>query len=402
MRAIAASVLVLVISLAAASPLVVGADDTTKDAVDAKAPKSKIPVNKETTHVLGPIDKDGYVDFEAALNERLGKAVAPEKNANALLWKVLGPRPEGGNGMPEEFFKWLGIKEPPVDGEYWISINRYLENHAKIEPGDEATREVYDQQSRCGQRPWTAKECPHIAAWLRLNEKHLATVIEASKLPNYYNPLVSTKSPKGSSGLISALLPGVQKCRELAAALSARAMLRVSEGKVEEAWQDLLACHRLGRLIARGGGTLIESLVGIALDAVASNAELAFLDRAKLTPKQIRDCMRDLQALPPMPPAADKIDVGERFMMLDSILLIRRGDGDGLGLAGFPKKDDPAAQQALDAIDWGLIMRNGNKWYDRLAGAMRIKDRAEREKELDQIENDLQALAKKNKNMANV
>ena len=33
----------------------------------------------------GPLDKDGYVDFEAALNERLGKGVPPEKNANVSI-----------------------------------------------------------------------------------------------------------------------------------------------------------------------------------------------------------------------------------------------------------------------------------------------------------------------------
>ena len=40
--------------------------------------------------------------------------------------------------------------------------------------------------------------------------------------------------------------------REAARALTARAMLRVDEGKVDEAWDDLLACHRLARLAGQG------------------------------------------------------------------------------------------------------------------------------------------------------
>ena len=55
-----------------------------------------IPIGKDTTYVTGPIDKDGYIDYEAALNERLGKGITAETNCNALLFKAIGPRPEGG------------------------------------------------------------------------------------------------------------------------------------------------------------------------------------------------------------------------------------------------------------------------------------------------------------------
>ena len=68
-------------------------------------PAPKLPLGKDTTYVTGPLDKDGYIDYEAALNDRLGAGVAPEKNANVLLWEVLGLMPEGFNRMPAEFFK---------------------------------------------------------------------------------------------------------------------------------------------------------------------------------------------------------------------------------------------------------------------------------------------------------
>ena len=44
----------------------------------------------------------------------------------------------------------------------------------------------------------------------------------------------------------------MQKCREMVNALTARAMLHAGQGRREEAWQDLLACDRLGRLLAQG------------------------------------------------------------------------------------------------------------------------------------------------------
>src|SRR5207247_1529236 len=99
-------------------------------------------------------------------------------------------------------------------------------------------------------------------------EKPLALVIEATKRPAYFNPLIVRRTEHGPGTIPNALLSSAQDCRSLAAALVSRAMLRISEGKFDDVWKDLLACHRLGRLVGRGG-TLIEALVGISIDAVA-------------------------------------------------------------------------------------------------------------------------------------
>src|SRR5438309_6686705 len=95
-------------------------------------PKPKLPLGKETTYITEPLDKDGYLDYEAALNDRLGKGITPEKNANVLIWKAIGPRPEGGKGMPAEYFKRLGIDEPPEKGDYFIGLGTYMKDHLKL------------------------------------------------------------------------------------------------------------------------------------------------------------------------------------------------------------------------------------------------------------------------------
>jgi len=335
-----------------------------------------------------PADKDGKIDYEAALHDRLGAGITPEKNANVLLWKAFGPTPEGGPGMPAEFYRRMGIEEPPKQGNYFVGLTAFARDHLKLDPGDASP--FYDQQGWASKRPWKVTDYPQIAEWLKLNEKPLALVIEATRRPEYYNPIVGRSPDNKPTMLMGALLPNVQKCRELAAALTARAMLRTEEGKLDDAWQDLLACHRLGRYVARGG-TLIEALVGIAIDAVAANADLAYLERAKLTSKQVLERLKDLQALPPMPPMADKIDVGERFMGLDTVRFLGRGgDMGGPGAKKLSAED----LKALAAIDWDGIARDCNKWYDRMVAALRIKDRAEREKELDKVEKELAELAK--------
>jgi hypothetical protein len=356
--------------------------------------KPKFTIGKETTYVTGPVDADGYIDYAAALNERLSKGIKPDDNANVLLWKVFGPRPEGKK-MPPEFFKWLGTPEPPESGDYFIGLTRFVREQLKVEPGEKVD-EINAQMDRAVQRPWTAKAYPELAAWLKANEKPLALTVEASKRPLYYNPLVPTRTGNKSSGLIGALLPTVQKCRELANVLTARALLHIGEGRPDAAWQDLLVCHRLGRLVARGS-TLIEALVGFAIDAIAAKADLVILDSTKLTAKQLRDCLRDLRQLPAMPALADKVNLAERFVFLEAVLMI---DREGLryleALSGgeTPKAPTAIMQRLQGKIDWDPALRNGNQWFDRLVAAMRLKDRNEREKKLAQLEDELKKLKK--------
>jgi hypothetical protein len=352
-------------------------------AVRADEPKksdSKLPLGKDTTVVTGPLDKDGFLDYEAALNEQLSKGIAPEKNANALLVQVFGRKPEG-SAMPPQYYKLLGVKEPPAASTYFLDIGRYLREIEKL--NDAAMKPVFDQHGLATQRPWSAAVFPKIADWLEANEKPLALVREAVIRPEYYNPLVSSHR-NGPGSLMSALLSSVQKCREVSGALTARAMLRTAEGKTDEAWTDLLACHRLGRLVARGG-TIIEMLVGIAIDTNAANADVAFLANAKLDSKRIQLCRKDLEALPPMPAVADKIGVTERFMFLDTLQMTLRGDAKGNAVGPL---------QSLKPADWTPVLRDANALYDRMAAATRRPERAKREKEFDKIEEELKALKK--------
>ncbi|HEV3236672.1 MAG TPA: hypothetical protein VGZ25_06760 [Gemmataceae bacterium] len=356
--------------------------------------KSTFTVSPETTYVTGPLDKKGHVDYVSALNERLGKDIKPENNANVLIWQALWPHPEGGT-LPPEYFQWLGIESPPEKGDYLVGWQDYAKEHLKIH--QENGRDPWlDRMQKAASWPWTAKENPELADWLMLNEKPLTVLMEATRRPEYFNPLVPNRTEDWSPGLIGALLPQVQKCRELATTLTCRAMLRIAEGKTEEAWHDLLACHRLGRLIARGG-SLIEMLVGIAIDQVASKADLAFLDHASLTPKQALAYLEDLQKIPPMPALADKMDLGERFMLLDGMMSASHQgvsvfDDPSRLIEGRPPSDQSKARLFTFNVNWDPALRNANAWLDRWVAALQIKDRQARMQELASIAEDLRTL----------
>lgn len=376
---------------APATPVFMQESEPKKD----DAPKKRKPnftIGKDTTYVEGPVGKDGYIDYEAALNERMKKGATPENNSNVLLWKAMGPAPEGA-AMPAEFYRWLGIEEPPEQGDYLVGMEKYIREHLKITEHDQAN-EVRNLLERVTSRPWKAADFPQIAGWIKANEKPLALVVEAGKRSHYFSPLVSRKD-KGPASLIAALLPGVQKCREFTSLLAARAMLHLGEGRPDQAWQDLQACHRLARHVVKGA-TLIEGLVGIAIETIAANGDLAYLAHAKLTTQQIQARLRDLQHLPALAPMADKLDTGERFMFLDSVKLIEQGGLEALermaGAADPKKPPSPFAQKYFESINWDPALRTANKWYDRLVAMARIKDYEERHKTMLQFDHDIKEL----------
>ena len=188
-----------------------------KEKKDEKGKKRKLSfsVGKDTTFVDGPLDKEGRIDYETALNERLREGVTAENNANVLLFKAFGPHPDGAK-LPDAFFQWMKIKAPPEDGDYFVDLGKFIDLK-----GDEAQK-IFDKMDRVMTRPWAAKDHPEIAAWLKKNEKPLAVAIEASKRTHYYYPLLGSRKDGKSQGLITALVSGVQYSRTFATALSAR------------------------------------------------------------------------------------------------------------------------------------------------------------------------------------
>ncbi len=351
--------------------LVCGADET--------PPAPQLPLGKDTTYVVGPLDKYGYIDYETALNAELSKGITPEKNANVLLIRAFGPAPAGGDGLPTAYFKWLDAPVPPKDGEYFLSLT---DAPARLGFTQEQVTALYEFLDRAMQRPWAAKDCPPLAEWLNANEKPLALAVEASHRPAYLSPLVSQRKEGESSRLLGALLPTIQKCRETGTALACRAMLRLGEKKYDGAWADILAAHRLGRLLTRGA-TIIETNNGFYVCQIASDATLAYLDRTDLSATEARRCLKELRALRPVAPSADKIGTTERIMSLDALQLVRRG------------ADMKLTAKERKAIDWVPAMRVMNTFFDRVSAAMRLEDRAARQKAFDGIEKDLQELKKK-------
>ena len=58
------------------------------------------------------------------------------------------------------FFKWMGVPSPPEKGDYYRSL--------KPGPGERA-EQLFFEQDRATERPWTSTQLPRLAAWLKAN-----------------------------------------------------------------------------------------------------------------------------------------------------------------------------------------------------------------------------------------
>jgi hypothetical protein len=276
----------------------------------------------------------------------------------------------------------LGIPVPPETGDYFVSLATFArKNGAHEESSDAAvehqasqSEELEEQLDTATTRPWKKSEFPALAEWLEGNAKPLALIVQATRRPRRYDPLVS--APDDPTPVMSADLARARECRSLAGALTARAMLRVAEGQLDDAWEDLLAVHRMSRLVSKGPG-LVEGLVAFGVNQQACAAERTLLQHAVFNAEQLARMRSDLDGLASSANIVEKLDVSERFECLDSVFSVQR---EMSGTVARGKQTDPYLQKLLklggrSRVDWDLVFMNVNSWWDRQIEASRLANR---------------------------
>jgi hypothetical protein len=359
---------------------------------------SRITVSRETTWLTEPIGDDGCIDYLAAINRMAGEGVRPEDNAVVPLVEAFGPGFLAG--ADEEFCARLGIPLLLAEGNYFTTLDRFDKRSSsarrgRVDPAASIGPPIppADQLAQALLRPWTSREFPLLAQWLAENERHLAAFVAGSRRPRCYWPRVRVAQPPTVAGAAHRL---AIHFREAGNALAARAMLRLHAQNLAEAWADLEACHRLGRLSAQGP-TIADLMQGFALHGVACQAETAIALHGSMTSAQARKRIQQLKALPPWPDAAEKMDHAERWVLLGTISELAQlgpesnlaGYGPALGIAGLDSPEDggqawiPGLRQlgavlGNAATDWDEALRLANAWMDRIREALAKPDRAER------------------------
>ena len=377
-------------------------------------PNPAIVVSKETTFITEPLGEDGLPDYEAYLLQQGSEGVTPENNAAVLIWQAMWP----GELQQEHWLlicDALGMEKVPSTKDALVApydetvrdkiamelAGRFSEQAAGDEPKEDYFSETWQTQLRdgaaydlvgeAGDRPWTSEQLPALAQWVEQNQNSLDMLIEASKRQRYYSPS-PTMLDSSKDMLIASLLPSVQMIRGTARALPVRAMRHLGEGRTAEAWQDLLACHRIARLTSENF-SLVGQLVAIAIDGVACNVTTPFLHDANLDAETARQILADLQELGPVSNCAQTMDQGERLSYLDTALALlagRGGPASQLGWLDMPPVIDVVFQSK---IDWNMILRKGNALCDEFVAAAELPLRDQRIAEFDSIDDKISQLS---------
>jgi hypothetical protein len=168
-------------------------------------------------------------------------------------------------------------------------------------------------------------------------------------------------------------------------------MWHIGEHRPAEAWQDLFALHRLGRLVAQGP-SLVEQLVGLAIANGASNGTITLLHEGQPSADEARQIMNDLATLPYFNGFGTSMDGLERLSFLDTVTRLGSGEVDPETLKMIGMSDDFDFLGHV-RVDWNTALRKGNQFYDRYVAAARLPTFAERQNAFAQIEMDVQRMA---------
>ena len=330
---------------------------------------SPVSAAHPASHVTKPLTKNGYVNYVAKFNNRFGKGVTASNNAAVPL--VILFRPDSFQGgafklvggkviyVPDKTFaremrRLLGITKRDLTGPRFVSYQEFR-RHAdpaavaqdlglagNLPPAPQFTPE------RLYEHAWAAKTYPWTAAFLNANAGALDIARRAFSRPRFFLPLVE---PAGGdhrmATAVGSILPALAPAKAICNGLVAQAMLALHQGRLRRCQQDLLAIHRLARLLTREH-FLISDLVAVSIEMMGCQADIAMADSHKLSSKALRQYLNRLRRLSRPTSVGAAIDTGERWMMLDNL---QRTPAWSHALANFgfaPPTATPASWNRLD------------------------------------------------------
>ena len=388
----------------------------------------KIKIGPDTTVISGPLNPDGTVNYVAALDAICAKGVTAENNAAPLLLEALGPEVIAEK-VRDKVLERLAIRlEPNAPGRFVAWENRTqrqtptttscpsqpaepLEAIAakKVEKSQQETTTRPDGElSEDAEKSEDTGPCdgdimdmldegqvhPDLEPWLKENAKALDLVTQACQRPRLYIPLVSQSDPPTCDDL---LLSTNSSMRAVAKALVMRAGYRHTQGDLVGAWSDVLTTHRLARLVAQEP-MLIEYLVATAIDSLAATEAQSLATHGGLTAQQAKDMLKDMDNLDPVGDLARCFDRSERFYFLDMLTMLRRGRIEGFGFQGYEQMQ--MFKESL--LDYNLMMRITNKWYDRIVEAEKLPSMEGRKQALQALSAEVEAAVQRTVQPGNI
>jgi hypothetical protein len=203
------------------------------------------------------------------------------------------------------YIVWFMIGKPVITTDYVAELNRLVRPAADESQNAyplydkafqllKANSDYNEVKELLGKKydEATADEKGKIEKWLITNKEVFELVIAGCQKP-YYWRVYKNKDP--NSGMMGVFFPELSGFRHLARFLSWRARLSAEQGHYEDSFNDLTACYRFGRHIRQGSKTLIEQLVGIAIEAISVGTTRDILGEHKIDSSALKALQENLE-----------------------------------------------------------------------------------------------------------
>ncbi len=295
---------------------------------------STLRVSPETTHVTGPLMRDGKrIDYFRAIEDRVyPPEMQTDDNGFRILVREYGlllpDWAEWSENQKRQMYEKLGL-DPAVPPATPLSLadvstHHVIQNEAKKRYSDKNGGEPVTDETDYGaehfsvsrqvnENPWTLEEQPFMRDWLDRANPFLDFLGKAVRKPVFTIPYTR----ENENDLLITTLPQVwpfQMVRDWARSLRVRVQYRLGIGDIDGAIDDLGTIYRLGRHIGRHG-LFVDGVVGIAIEDVALAQGIAAKPKFPPTKEQIERLFRELDTLPPRNTVQDCLET-ERLYML--------------------------------------------------------------------------------------
>lgn len=236
----------------------------------------------------------------------LGVLARRAKKRCRPLWRTIAARTFQAFGIFVVclivYLVWFLTGKPNITTDYVAEINRMVRPtaddglnagpfyHKAAEMLPETPGKFFDSLSI---KEIDTEQRQIIEKWLIDNEEALQLVIAGTGKPYYWQEY----GDKQNSGeMLAILMPNLSKFKDMGRAFGWRALLRAQQGKYKEAFGDLKASYQLGQHIKRGV-TLIEQLVGMAIENISVNSLRKIVSEYEIDTVTLTNLQRDYEEM---------------------------------------------------------------------------------------------------------
>jgi len=234
--------------------------------------------------------------------------------------------------------------------------------------------------------PWRAADYPLVEQWLQSLRKPLDTIVAGSRRKRLMVPIFSRGESIGDAAQSAIVLCAILRASD---ALIARANRALAQGRVDEAWEDLSAIHRMGELFQSNTHTVLNQYIGIAMMRRANEHLVRLAASESIDPQTLgklfeRSSQWQMPAFNLAP-----TDLVERLYVLEAVLARRTNAAplvpkfETIDMRPMIAKHYPLDRveasfkpALLERVDWNRLLRERNAEFDRVVKRMRDGDRA--------------------------